>query len=224
MRILLVEDNLKLARLIQRGLNDGGHIVELADEGESGLLYAETSNFDLLILDVMLPGEISGTDVCRILRKQGMTTPIFMLTAKTHIGHRIEGLDAGADDYLCKPFSITELKARIRSLQRRQANGGQTVVEISGVTVDTVTHEVTADGNLVALTAMEYRALDYFITHPGRVLTRIMIEEHVWGGETDHVSNTMDSLIKRLRRRLGWNAGTGPIQTIRGEGYRLKIP
>ncbi|ADJ25797.1 two component transcriptional regulator, winged helix family [Dehalogenimonas lykanthroporepellens BL-DC-9] len=224
MRILLVEDNLKLARLLKQGLGDDGHVIELAHEGESGLLYAETSEFDLLILDVMLPGELTGTDVCRILRKQGIATPIFLLTAKTRIGHRVEGLDAGADDYLCKPFSITELKALIRALQRRQAAGGQATVEIAGVTIDTVTHEVTTDGKPVNLTAMAYRALNYFINNPERVLTRAMIEEHVWDGEADLGPGAVESLVKRLRQRLGWDARKGPLQTIYGEGYRLRRP
>ena len=224
MRILLVEDDLKLSRLLKQGLSDEGHIVELAHEGESGLLYARTSEFDLFILDVMLPGKLSGIDVCRALRKQGLATPIFMLTAKTRIGHRVEGLDAGADDYLCKPFSITELKALIRALQRRQTAGGQAIVEISDVTIDIVTHEVKAGGKPIGLTAAEYRALDYFINNPERVLTRAMIEEHVWGGETDYGAGAIESLVKRLRQRLGWDAGQGPLQTVRGEGYRLKRP
>ncbi|XUX01022.1 MAG: response regulator transcription factor [Dehalogenimonas sp.] len=222
MRILIVEDDRKLCRLLKQGLSEEGHVVELAYDGELGLLYARTSDFDFFILDVMLPGNLSGIDICRALRKQGITSPIFMLTAKTRIGHRVEGLDAGADDYLCKPFSITEMKALIRAWQRRQASGGNPLVEFSGVTVDLTCHEITADGKPVKLSSLEYRTLEYFIRNPDKILTRTMIEDHVWGEETDILPNAVESLIKRLRQHLSWDSRTGPLQTVWGEGYKLK--
>ncbi|AKG53807.1 DNA-binding response regulator [Dehalogenimonas sp. WBC-2] len=203
-------------------MGEAGHVVDFAHDGETGLLYAATSEYDLLLLDVMLSGEKDGIDVCRSLRQQGFILPVIMLTGKTHVRDRVDGLDAGADDYVLKPFSITELKARIRALQRKQLPGTSTLIEISDVSIDTVTHLVTAGGKPVDLPAIEYRALEYFISNPARVLTRTMLEEHVWGGETDNRSNTVEALIKRLRQHLGWDALTGPLQTVRGQGYRLK--
>jgi len=223
MKILLVEDDKKLCRLLSECLGDEGHIVEAAHDGEWGSLLAKTSDYDLILLDVMLPGELNGVDVCRLIRQEGITTPVFMLTAKKQIADRVAGLDAGADDYLCKPFSIAELKARIRSLQRRRVGGGRHEVLIGEVIVDITAHSVTVKGKPVDLTPLEYRALECLINHPGKLLTRTMLEEYLWSGNTEKSASALESLIKRLRRHLGWSAKEGPLYTVRGEGYRLKI-
>jgi two-component system OmpR family response regulator/two-component system copper resistance phosphate regulon response regulator CusR len=223
MKILLVEEDKKLCRLLSEWLGEEGHIVEAVHDGEWGALLAKTSDYDLILLDVMLPGDLNGVDVCRLIRQEGITTPVFMLTAKKHITDRVAGLDAGADDYLCKPFSIAELKARIRSLQRRRTAGGVPEVIIGEVTIDTATRGVTVKGKPVDLTRLEYRALECFISHPGKVLPRAILEEYLWGDNTEKSDSAIESLIKRLRRHLGWDVKEGPLETIRGEGYRLKI-
>lgn len=222
MKILLVEDDQKLCRLLSECLGDEGHTVEVAHDGEWGSLLAKMSDYDLIMLDVMLPGDLNGVDVCRLIRQEGITTPVFMLTAKKHITDRVAGLDAGADDYLCKPFSIAELKARIRSLQRRHVGGVPEVV-IDDATIDTATRSVTVKGKPVDLTPLEYRALECFISHPGKVLARTMLEEHLWSDNIEKSDSAIESLIKRLRCHLGWDVKAGPLETIRGEGYRLKI-
>ena len=223
MKILLVEDDQKLCRLLSQGLWDEGHAVEVAPDGEWGSLLAKTSDYDLIMLDVMLPGDLNGVDVCRLIRQEGITTPVFMLTAKKHITDRVAGLDAGADDYLCKPFSIAELKARIRSLQRRRTAGGVPEVVIDDATIDTTTRSVKVKGKPVDLAPLEYRALECFISHSGKVVARTRLEEYLWGDNTEKSDSAIESLIKRLRCHLGWDVKEGPLVTVRGEGYRLKI-
>ncbi|MDD5121899.1 MAG: response regulator transcription factor [Dehalococcoidales bacterium] len=223
MKILLVEDDQKLCQLLSQGLWDEGHTVEVAHDGEWGSLLAKTSDYDLIMLDVMLPGDLNGVDVCRLIRQEGITTPVFMLTAKKHITDRVAGLDAGADDYLCKPFSIAELKARIRSLQRRRTAGGVPEVVIYDATIDTTTRSVKVKGKPVDLAPLEYRALECFISHSGKVVARTRLEEYLWGDNTEKSDSAIESLIKRLRCHLGWDVKEGPLVTVRGEGYRLKI-
>jgi len=222
MKILLIEDDQKLCQLLSQGLRDEGHTVEAAHEGEWGLLLTKTSDYDLILLDVMLPGNLNGVDVCRLIRQKGITAPVFMLTAKKRITDRVAGLDAGADDYICKPFSITELKARIRALQRRRTAGGASEVVAGEVIVDTATHNVTVKGKPVNLTLLEYRALECFIIHQGKVVTRTMLEEHLWGEDAEKSASAIESLIKRLRYHLKWSVKEGLLETIRGEGYKLK--
>lgn len=220
MRILLIEDDQVLCDTLKRGLGEIGYVVESAHDGETGIYYARNAEYDLIILDIMLPDK-SGIEVCQVLRASAISTPILMLTAKNTLKDKVKGLNAGADDYLCKPFEFDELEARLRSLQRRLGPQRSPVIENLGISLNTVTHEVKADGKPVALTATEYRILEYFMMNPNQVITREMIEGHIWAIENTHQSNAIDVFIRKLRRKLGCNARTGPIRTIYGEGYKL---
>jgi len=221
MRILLVEDDPGLCNTLERGLGESGNVVDVTHDGEAGMFYAHNAEYDTIILDVMLPG-ISGVEVCRTLRADGISTPILMLTAKNTLGDKVKGLDAGADDYLVKPFDFEELEARLRALQRRKEPYRPPVIEASGILLDTAAHEVIVNGKTVELTTTEYRILEYMMMNPNRVLTRDMVEEHIWKIEKTHQSNAVDVFIGKLRHKLGYKARSGPIQTIHGKGYRLK--
>ncbi|KSV18104.1 transcriptional regulator [Dehalococcoides mccartyi] len=220
MRILLLDDDKCLCQTLERALSEAGHVVEYACDGASGEYFAANSEFDLLILDIGLPDK-NGIEVCRKLRADGIVTPVLMLTARDSLDSKVKGLDAGADDYLCKPFACDELFARIRALQRRPPLRVLPVVETAGISFDNVSHRVCGGKTEIKLTAAEYKILEYFITNPGVLITRSMLEEHLWGAESTSVSNTIDSLIKKLRQKLGWDAKSGPIKTLRGAGYRL---
>jgi len=222
MKILLVEDDKGLCDTLKRGLGEAGYVVESVHDGETGAYYAQNAEYDLIILDIMLPDR-SGIEVCQALRAGSISTPILMLTARNTLKDKVKGLDAGADDYLCKPFEFEELEARLRALQRRQLPHRSPVIEIFGISLNTITHEVTANNKRVALTPTEYRILEYLMMNPDRVITREMIEEHIWEFDKDHESNTIDVFIKKLRHKLGCDSRTGPIRTIYGEGYRLTL-
>jgi len=220
MKILLVEDDKGLCDTLKRGLGEAGHVVESAYGGETGAHYAQDAGYDVIILDVMLP-DMSGVEVCKELRASAISTPVLMLTAKKTLNDKVKGLDAGADDYLCKPFEFEELEARLRALQRRQVLNRSAVLKTSGISLNTITHEVTANDKRVTLTPTEYRILEYLMMNPNRIITRAMIEEHIWEINKDHESNIVDVFIERLRHKLGCDSRTGPIKTIYGEGYQL---
>ena len=221
MRILLVEDDPGLCNTLERGLGESGNVVDVTHDGKAGIFYAQNVEYDTIILDVMLP-DINGVEVCRALRAGGVSTPVLMLTAKNTLEDKIKGLDAGADDYMIKPFDFEELEARLRALQRRQAPYKSPVIEVSGILLDTAAREVTVNGKTVEMTTTEYRILEYLMMNPNQVLTRDMIEEHIWKIEKTHQSNAVDVFIGKLRHKLGYEARSGPIQTIHGKGYRLK--
>jgi two-component system, OmpR family, response regulator len=223
MRILIVEDEPKLARLLARGLREEGHAADVAASGEEALWMAEAVPYDVIILDVMLPG-IDGITVCLHLRAAGLTTPILMLTARDTVPDRVRGLDAGADDYLVKPFATDELLARLRSLARRPA--GEPAVrslQAHGLVLDLVRHEVTRDGEPITLTAKEFTLLEYFLRHPNQVVSRSQILAAVWGNESDVTSNVVDSYVHYLRNKVDDHHQRKLLHTVRGVGYVLRV-
>ncbi len=223
MRILVVEDEHQLAAVLTQGLTEQGYAVDLAHDGETGLGLAEVEPYDLLILDVMLPG-LDGYALCRRLRAQGRHMPVLMLTARDAVDDRVAGLDSGADDYLTKPFAFRELLARIRALLRRDGRSREAVLRAGDLTLDPATREVRRGGRAIELTSKEYAVLEYLLHHPNRVLTRTQIAEHVWDYDFVAMSNVIDVYIRSLRRKLGDDDGARLLHTVRGAGYQLRPP
>ena len=220
MRVLLVEDEARIADFVTRGLAEQGHAVDVASDGDEALQWADVADFDVIILDVMLPGR-DGIEVCRTLRQRGARTPILMLTARDAVQDHVKGLDSGADDYLVKPFAFAELVARLRALIRREPAVMGGVLRVSDLGFDTTTLEVSRRGVSIDLTAKECRLLEYLMRHPNQVLTRTMIAEHVWNYEFDNATNVIDVHIRNLRRKIDDAYPTKLIQTVRGAGYRI---
>ncbi len=221
MRILVVDDDLRLCSVLERGLTEEGYAVDVARDGEEGQYFAETQPYDAVILDVMMPKR-DGFAVCRNLRAGGNETPILMLTAKDAVPDRVTGLDSGADDYLVKPFAFDELVARVRALTRRQAPSRSTVLTFGDLVLDTVPRRVRRGGEEIELTSKEYAVLEYFLRNPGAVITRGMLEEHAWNNDFDSVSNLVDVYIRRLRAKIDRVGEESIIETVRGAGYRLR--
>lgn len=221
MRILVIEDEKKLASFIRKGLREKQYAVDLAGTGDEGLFMAETNPYDLIVLDVMLPGK-DGLFICRELRKKNITTPIIMLTARDAIEDKVSGLDAGADDYLTKPFAFSEFLARVRALTRRERDTKRTVLECADVRLDQVTHTVTRGGIVIDLTSTEYALLEYLLLHAGEVVTRTMISEHVWNDDFDTFSNVINVYINYLRKKIDAGHDKKLIHSIRGVGYILR--
>ncbi|GHO45386.1 response regulator transcription factor [Ktedonospora formicarum] len=223
MRILIVEDDPRLGPSLKKGLEGSHYAVDLLADGEDAVFMATSIPYDLIILDILLPS-LSGFEVCRQLREQGETMPILLLTALGEVEHRVRGLDLGADDYLAKPFSFSELQARVRALLRRGGPVVASVLQFMDITLDTRTHEVRRGERSITLGNKEYALLEFFMRHPHQVLSRSMIVEHVWDGDTEHLSNVIDVYIRYLRRKLCHQNEPNVIQTIRGSGYQLKEP
>ena len=221
MRILLVEDEKKVARFIQQGLEEEHHTVDVVHDGESGLAMAGAQHYDVIILDVMLPGK-SGIDVTRELRVRKRATPILMLTAKTATEDKVAGLDSGADDYLTKPFAFAELLARVRSLLRRGTQEKSTVLTLADLQLDTVTHKARRGTRLIDLTTKEYALLEFFLRNKERVLSRTIIAEHIWDYHFDTGTNLIDVYINHLRNKVDTGFDRKLIHTVRGVGYVLK--
>ncbi len=220
MRVLVVEDDLRIAEFIRKGLEEEGHAVDVAHDGDEALDWPSVVDFDVIVLDIMLPGR-DGIEVCRTLRTRGVRTPILMLTARDTIDDRVAGLDSGADDYLVKPFAFAELLARLRALLRREPVLLGTTLEVANLTLDTVTRQVARAGQPVTLTNKEYALLEYLMRHPNQVLTRTMIAEHVWNFDFDTGTNVIDVHIRYLRRKIDDQHELKLIQTVRGAGYRI---
>jgi DNA-binding response OmpR family regulator len=221
MRVLVVEDERKIAAYVKRGLEEQGYAVDAAFTGGEALDWAEAVNFDLVVLDIMLP-EMDGIAVCRELRQRGYRTPILMLTARDTIDDRVLGLDAGADDYLVKPFALKELLARLRALTRRAADAPKSpVLQLADLTLDTLTRRVKRGGLVIKLTAKEYAVLECLLREAGRVLTRTQITDHVWNYDVYNQSNIVDVYIRNLRRKIDDPFAVKLIHTVRGAGYRL---
>jgi DNA-binding response OmpR family regulator len=223
MRILVVDDDRRLSAVIKRGLLEEAYAVDLAYDGEEGEYMAEVNPYDLIILDIMLPGK-DGIEICRDLRARKINTPILMLTAKDTVEDRVKGLDVGADDYLVKPFAFNELLARVRAMLRREGMSKSPELRVGDLTLDTLTRQVRRGERPIELTTKEYVILEYFMRHPNVVLTRTMIEEHAWDYDFDSLSNLVDVYIRRLRRKIDNEGQDSLIQTVRGAGYRLRAP
>ncbi len=221
MQILIVEDDRRLARQLKKGLDELGHSTSLAFEGPEGLESARAREFDVLVLDVMLPG-LDGLAIVRRFREEGGTTPILLLTARDAPDDIITGLDAGADDYLTKPFSFKILVARLRALARRKQVEPRTQLRVDDLVLDAITHEVKRTGSLVSLSRTEFVLLELLMRHPGRVITRARLIEAVWGHERDVQSNTLDVFIRQLRTKIEPAGSAKLIHTIRGVGYSLR--
>lgn len=223
MRILVVDDDRRLCGIIRRGLLEEAYAVDAAHDGEEGQYLAEVNSYDLIILDIMMPKK-DGIEVCRELRAKRINTPILMLTARDTVEDRVQGLDAGADDYLVKPFAFNELLARVRALLRREGLSKSPELTVSDLVLNTLTREVRRGNRMIELTTKEYVILEYFMRHPGVVVTRTMLEEHAWDYDFDSMSNLVDVYIRRLRRKIDDGDPVSLIHTVRGAGYRLKAP
>ena len=221
MRILVVEDECRIAAYVKRGLEEQGYAVDIAYTGREGLDWAEGAPYDLILLDIMLP-EMDGITVCKELRSLGNRSPILMLTARDAIDDRVAGLDAGADDYLVKPFAMKELLARARAMTRRASHSPKSpILQIADLTLDTLTHYVMRGDKTIKLTAKEFAVLECLMREPERVLTRTMIAEHVWNYDVFNQSNIVDVYIRNLRRKIDDGFDLKLIQTVRGSGYRI---
>jgi len=221
MTILVVEDEVKITRFIKKGLEMEHYTVDTAYDGQEALEKAEINNYDLIILDILLP-KIDGIEVCRKLREAKVETPIIMLTAKDTVDDRIKGLDAGADDYLIKPFAFGELVARIRALLRREKTVNTTKLQVGDLILDPATHEIFRNGKEIQLSSKEYRLLDYMMRRPGHVCTRTMIGEHIWGYNFKDDSNVIDVYISYLRRKIDSGFNKKLIHTVRDVGYKIQ--
>ena len=220
MRILLVEDESRVAGFIAKGLREQAYAVDISSDGEQALYQAAVNQYDIVILDVMLPLK-DGHTVCRELRGAGFRTPILMLTARGAVDDRVEGLDSGADDYLAKPFDFKELLARLRALLRRSAALRPQMLRVADLTLNTASHAATRAGKPVSLTAKEYALIEFLVLNQGRVVGREQIGQHVWDENFDPFSNVIDVYIKRLRSKLDTGFSRRLIHTRRGEGYIL---
>ena len=221
MRILLVEDEPRMAQALARGLREHAYAVDVAEDGAAALYQTSINDYDLILLDVLLP-QRDGFEVCRELRERGDGTPILMLTARATVDDRITGLDAGADDYLTKPFSFRELLARVRALLRREPQLHPTRFEIDDLMVDSASHRVTRASRSIDLTAKEYALLEYLVRRAGQLVTRAEIAEHVWDDSFEPFSNTIEVFVNRLRKKIDEPHPVKLLHTKRGEGYILE--
>ncbi|MGO9482430.1 MAG: response regulator [Candidatus Kryptoniota bacterium] len=221
MRILVIEDEKKVARFLKLGLEGEDHQVEVAHDGETGERLALAGNYDVIVLDIMLPKK-NGIEVLRSLRATGLATPVLILTAKGNLEDKVEGLDVGADDYLVKPFAVAEFMARVRSLGRRVGEKSG-VIKAADLDLDTVTRKAKRDGREIALTNREYALLEYFVRNANQVLTRTLISEHIWEYNFDTGTNIVEVYVNKLRNKIDSQSEKKLIQTVRGAGYMLKV-
>jgi DNA-binding response OmpR family regulator len=223
MRILVIEDEVKIASAIKRGLAMQGHAVDMVHDSDSGLAYASDPDYDAIILDRMLPGSMDGIEICNQLRSAGVNTPILMLTARGTIGDKVEGLNSGADDYLVKPFSFDELTARVRALLRRPAVNTGTILKTGNLELDPVAFTVTRAGQPVKLSHKEFLVLEYFMHHAGQIITKDTLIAHIWNEDADVLPNTVEVYIGYLRSKIDrpFPKEKPLIHTVRGFGYRL---
>jgi two-component system OmpR family response regulator len=221
MRVLVVEDDTKMAALIRRGLSENGDAIDIAPHGEDALWMARAHEYHAIVLDVMLPGR-DGFEVCADLRAAGVWAPVLMLTARDAVEDRVAGLDAGADDYLTKPFSLAELRARLRALHRRGSAERPTVVEVGDLRLDPATQQVWRGETEIALSSKEYALLELFMRRPGEVISRFELLEHGWDMGYENRSNVITVYIRSLRQKIDRPFGRDAIQTVHGAGYRLR--
>ncbi len=219
--VLVVEDEVKMAALIRRGLSEQGLTVDVSGSGEEAVPMATATNYDAIVLDVILPG-IDGFETCRQLRVEGVWAPVLMLTARGALEDRVAGLDGGADDYLTKPFSFVELLARLRALVRRGQAERPTVIEVGDLRLDPASHEVWRGEEEIDLSAKEFTLLEVFMRNPGHVLTRTQLLEQAWEYDFEYRSNVIEVYIRYLRRKIDQPFGVASLETVRGAGYRLR--
>lgn len=222
MRLLIVEDEALLVAQIDKFLRDRGFVVDMATDGEEGLYYAREHSFDAAVIDIGLP-RLDGITLIKTLREEGNTMPALILTARSGWRDRVLGLESGADDYLAKPFHMEELLARIQALIRRSAGYASPVLECGPLRLDTSRKEARVDGTLVALTAFEYRMLEYLALHPAQVVSKADLTDHLYAQDQDRDSNVIEVFVGRLRRKLDPGGNLNPIRTIRGQGYRFAL-
>jgi two-component system copper resistance phosphate regulon response regulator CusR len=223
MRLLVIEDEQKVARFITQGLEEEGYAVDVANDGETGLAMALDQVHDLIVLDIQLP-KLDGLGVLQELRRARVHTPVLLLTVRATIEDKVLGLDAGADDYLTKPFAFEELVARVRALLRRRAEAAPPVLQVGDLRLDPARRVVTRGQDTIDLTPREFTLLDYFMRNPGRVLTRTMIAERVWDYNFDPTTNVIDVYVNYLRKKIDTDREPKLIHTVRGAGYVLKVP
>lgn len=221
MRVLVVEDEIRTAALLRRGLVEDGFAVDVVADGPDAVWQASEVAYDVIVLDLMLPG-LDGFEVCRRLRAAGRWAPVLMLSARGGVTDRVRGLDVGADDYLPKPFSFAELSARIRALIRRGAHERPVVLDVDGLRLDPAGRTASRDGTALDLSPKEFALLEYLMRHPGEALSRTAILEHVWDFAYDGTSNVVDQYVGYLRRKIDRPFGTSQLETVRGAGYRLR--
>jgi len=221
MRVLIVEDEVKMARLVRRGLIEEGHSADVASTGEDAVWMAEAHPYDAIVLDVMLPG-LSGFETCKRLRTNGVWAPVLMLTARDAVDDRVAGLDAGADDYLTKPFSFAELVARLRALARRGGVERPTELAVGDLRLDPASRRTWRGDTEIQLSPKEFALLESFMRRPGEVLSRLQLLEHAWDFAYENRSNVVDVYVRYLREKIDRPFGTDSIDTVRGVGYRLR--
>lgn len=221
MRILVVEDEKKVASFIKKGLTEESYAVDVANDGEAGLEMATTTTYDLIILDLMLP-KVDGFQIVEGLRSKKIETPILILTARDQVDDRVRGLDLGADDYIAKPFAFTELLARVRALLRRAGGTRAATLKVDDLSLDPVTREVRRDDKKIDLTAKEYALLEFFMRNKDKILTRTIISEHVWDINFDSMTNIVDVYVNHLRNKLEFDSKRRLIHTVRGVGYVMR--
>jgi DNA-binding response OmpR family regulator len=222
-RVLLIEDNRRLSDSLRITLEEDGYAVDVAYDGLDGEEMGLVPSYDILILDIMLPGK-DGLEVCRELRDRHITTPILMLTARDALDDRVLGLDSGADDYLVKPFEVDELRARLRALLRRDSSSKSGVLQVADLILDPAAHTVQRAGRPIELTAKEFSLLEYFLRHPNHLVTREKVEEHLWSYDHVIASNVVDVYVRRLRNKIDDPSEVKLLETLRGAGYRLRVP
>jgi len=221
LRVLVVEDTERMADLLRRGLQEEGHAVDVVASGEDAVWMASENPYDAIVLDVMLP-DFDGFEVCRRIRKAGRWAPVLMLTARDAVPDRVQGLDAGADDYITKPFAFAELLARLRAVMRRGHRERPPLLAVQDLTLDPATKEVRRGDHPIALTAKEFSLLEYFMRHPGEALTRTRLIEHVWDFAFEGDSNVVEVYVRYLREKIDRPFGRQSLETVRGIGYRLR--
>lgn len=223
MRLLVVEDEDLLRARLVKALADHGYVVDSALDGKTGLFHATEYEYDAAIIDLGLP-ELDGISLIRAMREKGCVYPVLILTARDNWTDKVEGLDAGADDYVVKPFRIEEILARLNALLRRAAGFAKPALEFGPLTLDTTSKLLTVDGATVDLTAYEYKVLEYLMLHPGKVVSKTELTEHLYEQDHDRDSNVLEVFVRRLRQKLDPDERLKPIETVRGQGYRFNVP
>jgi two-component system, OmpR family, response regulator len=223
MRVLLIEDDRKIASFVRKGLKEQGFVVDSIEDGDEGHFFATTQAYDVIVLDIMLPGR-DGLSILRSLRELKNTVPVILLTARSALNERLEGLNFGADDYLCKPFFVEELVARIHAVTRRATGETLNLLQCDDLVVNLISREVRIGEDSIDLTVREFSLIELLLRSPDRVFTRTQIMEHVWGYDFDPQTNVVDVYIRRLRNKINAVPGARFIETIRGVGYRLRKP